>query len=511
MKMLFKTREFVSRLAGLTLFFAVAAPLWSADTIEGLVGDQKVVKLADGFKFTEGPAWSPQGFLLFSDIPNSSIVRHDADGISTYLSPSGRANGLVFDEAGNLYACQGGARRVVKIGRQDGKIEVLADQYGGKPFNSPNDLALDSVGGLYFTDPYYGPDMPLDQPVMGVYYIDSAGTVTRVIEDRERPNGILVSNDGKTLYVAEPNKAQLWGYPIEKHGKLGAGRLLFTGDAKLDGGGPDGMALDAQGRIYATYSGIVVLDGQGKLIGRIPVPEHPANCTFGGADGRTLFITARTGLYSVNLSVAGAAPAATGPRPRSAVTVSDASPVSKRSVSVPVRLVSQQKAEEGKSVKLGDLKLVVPPSWKQQEPNSRLRLGQFEVQAVEGDASPAELTVSTFGGDGGGIDPNLTRWVGQFAEKDREFKAYTGKGEQGTYYLLDISGTYNQPVGPPVLRQTKPVPDSRMLGVILVIEGSGNYFLKLTGPDKTVAAQRDAIRKSITADADAEKAYELKQ
>ncbi|MBX3448414.1 MAG: SMP-30/gluconolactonase/LRE family protein [Planctomycetaceae bacterium] len=508
MKMLFKTREFVSRLAGLTLFFAVAAPLWSADTIEGLVGDQKVVKLADGFKFTEGPAWSPQGFLLFSDIPNTSIVRHDADGISTYLSPSGRANGLVFDEAGNLYACQGGARRVVKIGRQDGKIEVLADQYGGKPLNGPNDLALDSVGGLYFTDPYYGPDMPLDQPVMGVYYIDSAGIVTRVIEDRERPNGILVSNDGKTLYVAEPNKAQLWGYPIEKPGKLGAGRLLFTGDAKLDGGGPDGMALDAQGRIYATYSGIVVLDGQGKLIGRIPVPEHPANCTFGGADGRTLFITARTGLYSVNLSATGAAPAATGPRPRSSVTVSAAR---EGGASVPVRLVSQQKAEEGKSVKLGDLKLVTPPSWKQQEPNSRLRLGQFEVQAVEGDASPAELTVSTFGGDGGGIDPNLTRWVGQFAEKDREFKAYTGKGEQGTYYLLDISGTYNQPVGPPVLRQTKPVPDSRMLGVILVIEGSGNYFLKLTGPDKTVAAQRDAIRKSITADADAEKAYELKQ
>ncbi len=264
-------------------------------------------KVAGGFQFVEGPAWSPRGYLLFSDIPDSRIVMISVNGEPlSFLHPSGRANGLVFDAAGNLYACQGGARQVARVSL-DGKLTPLASSCGGKKLNSPNDLALDGQGGIYFTDPRYGSTDGVEQDVMGVYYW-SSGAVRRVVDDLRRPNGILVSSDGTRLYVAEPDERQLYLYPIESPGKLGKGKLIFTGDRELDRGGPDGMALDAQGNIYATYRGVTVLDPQGKLIGRIPIPENPANCTFGGKDRKTLFITARTSLYKLRMKVEGAPP-----------------------------------------------------------------------------------------------------------------------------------------------------------------------------------------------------------
>ena len=171
-------------------------PLHATDLKDLVSPNAAAVKVVGDCKFTEGPAFSPKGFLLFSDIPNSRIVRVEADGkASDFLKPSGGANGLVFDAAGHLYACQGQARRVVKIASQDGKIEPLCDQYDGKPLNSPNDLALDSAGGLYFTDPRYGADSKIDQSCMGVYYVDAAGKTTRVIDHLKRPNGILVSRN----------------------------------------------------------------------------------------------------------------------------------------------------------------------------------------------------------------------------------------------------------------------------------------------------------------------------
>jgi gluconolactonase len=212
----------------------------------------------------------------------------------------------MFDQAGNLYACQGGDRQVAKIDVAKGKaITVVAKSHDGKKLNSPNDLALDGHGGLYFTDPRYGGGEPVEQKVMGVYYIDRSGKVSRVIEDLERPNGILVSPDGRHLYVAEPNRRELYRYDIDSPGKLSGKKLIFTGDRTLDGGGPDGMAHDTQGNVYATYNGIVVLAPDGKLIGRISVPERPANCAFGGKDNKTLYITARTSLYAIDTKVKG--------------------------------------------------------------------------------------------------------------------------------------------------------------------------------------------------------------
>ncbi len=282
----------------------------SSDRLSEVVDPSaKVEKVAGGFSFTEGPAWSQQGFLLFSDIPRDLILKLESgDAVSEFLANSQGANGLIFDPLGRLYACQGKGRRVVRIdvtsGGAAGAIEVLAATCQDKKLNSPNDIALDAQGGLYFTDPHYGQSRDhLEQDVMGVYFISPQGTIQRIIDDLQRPNGILVSPDSKRLYVAEPNRGQIYSYPIQKGGSVGKGKLIFTGDPELDGGGPDGMAHDERGNLYATYKGITILDSKGKLIGRIPVPERPANCIIGGADQKTLYITARTSLYRIPLKV----------------------------------------------------------------------------------------------------------------------------------------------------------------------------------------------------------------
>ena len=486
----------------------VSSPLCAADLKELVAPNAAAVKVVGDCKFTEGPAFSPKGFLLFSDIPNSRIVRVDADGQSSdFLKPSGGANGLVFDGAGHLYACQGQARRVVKIAIQDGKIEPLCDQYDGKPLNSPNDLALDSVGGLYFTDPRYGGDSKIEQSCMGVYYVDAAGRTTRVIESLQRPNGILVSIDGKTLYVAEPNKRELWKYEITGPGKIGSGRLIFTGDEKQDGGGPDGMSLDHYGNIYTTYNGIVVLNPDGGLIGRIDVPEHPANCKFGGTDGKTLYVTARTSLYSIAMNVAGAPLFASGPRPAPQVS-------HRSSFRGPARLAQDKKVaekEEVKEVTVKEIKLKVPASWKQEDPSNNLRLAQFKIPPADGDKPVTELVISSFGGDGGGVDQNFKRWIDQFTAEGLKLKMFSGQCEQGKYYVNDISGTYLQSTGGPFAGGKKtPMAGYRSLSVVLAVPEKGVYFLRLTGPEKTVTAAADSFRKSFDGDASKEAAYELK-
>lgn len=483
-------------------------PLSAAELKDLVNGDAAAVKVVGDCKFTEGPAYSPKGFLLFSDIPNSRIVRVDSDGkVSDFLKPSGNANGLVFDAAGQLYACQGGARKVVRINISDAKVESLCDSYDGKPINSPNDLALDGHGGLYFTDPRYGGDMKIDQPCMGVYYIDAACKTTRVIDSLKRPNGILVSNDLKTLYVAEPDKRELWKYEIQSPGKLGSGKVIFTGDEKTDGGGPDGMCLDTQGNIYTTYNSIVALNPEGGLIGRINVPEHPANCTFGGTDGKTLYITARTSLYSVAMNVAGAPLVANGPKPAPQVTRRDFH-------RGPARLAQDKKddkSDEVKTISIKDLKLKLPASWKAEEPSSNMRLAQFKPPAAEGDKPTAELVISSFPGGGGGVDQNFKRWIDQFTGEGRKIKMTSGKCDQGEYFVSDITGTYLQSSGGPFAGGKKtPMPGYRSVSVVLVIPDAGVYFLRLTGPEKTIAAATDSFRKSFGGDAAKEAEYELK-
>ncbi|MFG0332867.1 MAG: SMP-30/gluconolactonase/LRE family protein [Maioricimonas sp. JB049] len=455
----------------------------SAAELSDLVGGE-LTKVVGDCRFTEGPAWHPDGYLLFSDIPNERIIKVNPDGSSSdWMNPSGGANGLMCDQSGNVYACQGEEQRVALLrSGKDGSgqlVSVLASQYDGKSLNKPNDLALDSAGGLYFTDPFYSQGEP-PQPLEGVYYIARTGEVTRVVDGLPRPNGVLVSPDGAYLYVANINERELVRYPIQEAGKLGDKEVLFTGDEELDGRGPDGMAFDENGTLYTTYKKLVVLSYDGELIGRIDVPEKPANCAFGGADNRTLYITARTSLYSLPMKVAGMALQASGPGAGS---------------------------EKTREVKAEKLTLQVPESWEQQQPSNNLRLAQFAIPPVKGDDEGAELVV--FPPFGGSIPQNIQRWITQFESEGLRTKMTQGSTSQGDYVLVDLQGTYKKPDGPPFLRRTKPAPDYRMIAVIFSARAGGNYFLKVTGPKATVGANTDAFRATFGGKAADESEYEL--
>ena len=273
----------------------------------------EVVKVADGFKFTEGPALAPDGRIAFSDIPNERIHLFDPKTQQTTLhrEQTGKANGLMFTPAGALLACEGGARRVTRQELASATVTALAETLDGKPYNAPNDLDIDGKGGLYFTDPGYGrkpEEMPLG--VEGVYYAtpnkdrSKPANVIRVIDDLVRPNGVLVSNDKSTLYVVDNGSNSLWAYAIQANGKVANGRKLATFDPTETKGG-DGLTSDAFGNLYIAANGIHIFDKVGKPLGVIDFPERPANCVFGPTGSHTLYITARTSLYAVKLNVDG--------------------------------------------------------------------------------------------------------------------------------------------------------------------------------------------------------------
>ena len=258
-----------------------------------------IEKLCGGLKFTEGPAADSHGNVAFTDIPRSLILVWSVDGkLSTLRENSGGANGLWFDDRDRLLVCEEGNRRLTRS-TPDGKVEVLADQFDGKKLNSPNDLWPDSKGGVYFTDPRYGKADNLEQPVRGVYHLDASGKVRRVLDDLKNPNGIIGTPDGKVLYVGDNGGGITYKYSIQPDGTL-ADRMEF---AK---GHADGFTLDEKGNLYLTHDGVDVVAPDGTSLGRIEVPEHPANVTFGGPANDELFITARTGVYRVRMAVKGA-------------------------------------------------------------------------------------------------------------------------------------------------------------------------------------------------------------
>ncbi|MHC4728340.1 MAG: SMP-30/gluconolactonase/LRE family protein, partial [Planctomycetota bacterium] len=280
------------------LTFIAAATVYSGETQSVVAPGTQVTKLAGGFMFTEGPAADAAGNIFFTDIPNSRIHKWSLDGkLSTFRENSARSNGLFFDKNGNLLACEGGGRRLVSINPQ-GSIKVLADKYQGKKFNSLNDLWIDPKGGIYFTDPRYG---PRDNMEMGehVYYLSPGrNRLIRVIDDMVRPNGLIGTPDGKTLYVTDAGGGKTFAYTINKDGTL-SNKKLFAPQ------GSDGMTIDNLGNVYLTRGGVAVYNKKGEKVEEIKVPEGPANVCFGGKDKRTLFITARTSLYSVRMRVSG--------------------------------------------------------------------------------------------------------------------------------------------------------------------------------------------------------------
>jgi gluconolactonase len=304
---------------------SVQAPLPAATGTAG-------VRVAAAVAFTEGPAVDTDGTVYFTDIENDRILRLLHDGShAVFRTPAGRANGQAFGPDGCLYHCEGaefgpgGGRRITRTDLRRGTYDVVTDRYRGARYNAPNDLCFDGRGRLYFTDPRYGSRNDLEMDVEGVYRLDPAGSVTRILEQPaiQRPNGIAVTQDGRLLYIVDSNLSpgghrRVWGFRLSSDGRPRDQRLVFDFSP---GRGGDGMELDLDGNLYvaaginvprgafetADYpAGVYVISPQGELMARIPVAEDPVtNVAFGGPDGRGLFITAGKSLFETRVDVPG--------------------------------------------------------------------------------------------------------------------------------------------------------------------------------------------------------------
>jgi gluconolactonase len=291
------------------------------------------IQSAVSVAFTEGPAAAADGSVYFTDIINSRILKVDGLGgpFQVWRADSGRSNGLLFDAEGRLLACEGnefgphGRRRVTRTDMETGQVQILTDQFDGVQYNSPNDIAARSSGQIFFTDPCYGDRSTMQMPHESVYQIDAVGVVTRIITqpDIQRPNGIALSPDERTLYVVDScpvigGNRKIWAFDLSDAGTVSRQRQVYDFGT---GRGGDGMAVDVLGNLYIAAGiqrsrgphesadvppAIYIVTPDGELMGQIPVPEDViTNCTFGGQDLRTLYITAGKTLFQVRVETPG--------------------------------------------------------------------------------------------------------------------------------------------------------------------------------------------------------------
>ncbi len=277
-----------------------------ATRLTDLVPDQQPTKLAGGFQFTEGPVWHRDGYLLFSDVRANTIYKYTLDGrVEPHLKPSRNSNGLTYDRQGNLIACEHSGRRVSRQA-PDGRMGPVASHWNGKRFNSPNDVVVHSSNCIFFTDPPYGitPDQA-ELGFNGLYRIDTDGNVHLLCSDFGRPNGLAFSPDESVLYVDDTERRNVRAFDAKADLTVTNDRLFIDMDVPEEGS-PDGMKVDIEGNLYVTGGGGVwVVTPEAEHLGTLVFPEQPANLAFGGPDYRTLFATARTGLYSLRVHVPG--------------------------------------------------------------------------------------------------------------------------------------------------------------------------------------------------------------
>ena len=269
-------------------------------------------QLGTGCEFTEGPVWHSEGkFLLFSDIPANQMKKWTAEeGITNFRVPSGKSNGLTYDKQGRLVTCEHANRRVSRT-EADGTVVTIASHYEDKRLNSPNDVVVKSDGSIYFSDPPYGltADYGIegeqDLDFQGVYRLSADGqTLTLLVDDFDRPNGLCFSPDESILYIDDTERMHIRAFDVQPDGTIANGRVFAEEEG--EGAAPDGMKIDVHGNVYLTGpGGIWVFDTSGEHLGVIQTPERSANLAWGGDDWSTLFITASTSLYSVQCKVSG--------------------------------------------------------------------------------------------------------------------------------------------------------------------------------------------------------------
>jgi gluconolactonase len=293
------------------------------DSLQVILDDNsQVEKVADGFEFTEGPLWHPQGFLLFSDIPANTIYQWTPKEKSKiFRRPSGNANGNTLDREGRLLSAEHSNRRVSRT-LEDGRVVTVASQYKGKRLNSPNDLVVKSDGSIYFTDPPYGIKSEQEElGFYGVYRIAPDGTLTLLVRDFVRPNGIAFSPDEKKLYVDDSEKGHIRVFDVKPDGTVENGRIFAELKDSNKSGVPDGMKVDQEGNVYSTGpGGVWVFSPSGNLLGKIAVPEAATNLAWGDSlrdssasrDYKMLYITAGNSLYRIRLKIPGVQPGKTG-------------------------------------------------------------------------------------------------------------------------------------------------------------------------------------------------------
>jgi gluconolactonase len=283
------------------------------ERFRGCRGDRWLECLYTGCRWTEGPAYFPAGrYLVFSDIPNDRILRWDetTNAVGVFRQPAGYANGHTVDRQGRLVSCEQGPRRVTRT-EPDGSVTVVADNWDGKRFNSPHDIAERADGSLWFTDPSYGIDSDYEgfraDSEIGACYVFRAdpatGAVRKVADGFDRPNGLAFSADERTLYIVDSRRQHMRAFAVTDDSTLTGGEVFATCNA----GNFDGIRLDASGRVWAAaHDGLHCFDPDGTLLGKLHVPEVVANFTFGGPKRNRLFICATSSLYSILVNFNGA-------------------------------------------------------------------------------------------------------------------------------------------------------------------------------------------------------------
>ena len=286
--------------------------LRSSKLLDLVDSEAQVEQIGTGCLFTEGPIWNAEGnFLLFSDIPADQIKMWTPDsGITTFRQPSGQSNGLTYDKQKRLLACEHANRRVSRT-ELDGTVTTLVSHYEGKKLNSPNDIVVKSDGSIYFTDPpyglkaEYGEEGGAELDFQGVYRLSADGQqLTLLVDDFERPNGLCFSPDESILYIDDTTRMYVRAFDVQADGTITKDRVFAV--EKGEHGAPDGMKVDQQGNVYLTGpQGIWIFDPEARHLGVIQVPEGAANLGWGGENWQTLFITARSSIYQIQLKVSG--------------------------------------------------------------------------------------------------------------------------------------------------------------------------------------------------------------